>query len=367
MKEREVWFGLNETAQIGWKTLQAVALAVKDVSTLPDMSESEVLRLPLPPNKRSLVYQGSRKAFIESRIALYDQLGYRYIARSDAHYPALLQHMPEPPWVLYYKGDLSRLTLQMLGIVGTRLPTAYGKRVAYQFAKQLSELGWCMVSGMARGIDSQAHVGALEGIGKTIAVLGTPIDYIYPPENKRLYEQVEAEGLILSEYALGTVMHKGMFPRRNRIIAGLSLGVLVVEADEQSGSLITAELAHDMSREVFAVPGPITSSKSKGTHALIKNNTGSLVTGPRDIYDHYEYMKPVHTSIGTLFPELDQPALQVSQDEAKVLAYLNADPTSFDELYELTQFDFGHLHSVLISLLMTNKIQQHAGSSYVRI
>ncbi len=365
MMEREVWFGLHETPMIGWKTLKAIQETVKDVRVLPDLSESDIQELPLPKGKRKLIYQGSRKAFIEHRLELYDRRGYHYLTHADDEYPTLLRHIPQSPWVLYYRGNPDVFKHEQLGIVGTRFPTAYGRRVANQLSRQLSDQGWCMVSGMARGIDSESHWGALAGKGKTIGVLGTPIDYVYPPENRKLYDQVAAEGLIISEYPLQTVMAKGMFPYRNRIIAGLSRGVIVVEADRGSGSLITADAAFDANREVFAVPGPISSSKSRGTHDLIRNNKATLVTGTEDIYQALEYMKRQDGQPGPLFPELEQIGPALTQDEALIVSFLSAEPATFDRLYELSQFDFGHLHSVLISLLMKKWIEQHAGSSYI--
>jgi DNA processing protein len=189
----------------------------------------------------------------------------------EGPYPALLREISDPPLVLYAAGDLGRLTLPAVGIVGARAATHYGREVCGEIASHLSQAGVCVVSGMARGIDAAAHAGALGNAGGTIAVLGSGVDLCYPKENAALWKRIGQEGLLLSEYRPGTVPLPAFFPVRNRIIAGMASGVVVVEAARRSGSLITARLANDFGRDVFAVPGSVRSESSQGCHALLRD------------------------------------------------------------------------------------------------
>jgi DNA processing protein len=207
------------------------------------------------------------------------------VARTDSCYPALLQTIYNPPELLFYRGTLPAHD-QLLAIVGTRQASAYGKSAAKSLASALAASGFWVVSGAARGIDSAAHLGAMEQ-GKTIAVLGCGVDISYPPENAKLLNQVAASGAVLSEYPPGTPPNRGLFPARNRIISGLSRGVVVVEAGEKSGALITADAALEQNRDVFAVPGSIFSQQSRGSHNLIKQGA-KLVDCATDILEEYQ-------------------------------------------------------------------------------
>ena len=194
----------------------------------------------------------------------------RILTIADAEYPQLLLNTVDPPLILYVKGRLDLLNTRSLAIVGSRNASAQGLRNAEAFAKSISDAGLCIVSGMAHGIDAAAHLGGLQGSGSSIAVVGTGLDKIYPAANRELAHRLAQEGTIISEFPLGTPPLPANFPRRNRIISGLSQGCLVVEASVQSGSLITARMALEQGREVFAIPGSIHSPQSRGCHALIK-------------------------------------------------------------------------------------------------
>jgi DNA processing protein len=212
---------------------------------------------------------------------------------SDKDYPQLLKKIYDPPAILYFKGKNSGEILKnsldsCIGIVGTRTPTEYGKKVCEQISAELSNLGITVLSGFARGIDTVAHKTVLSdksSTGKTAAVFGCGLDVIYPPENKKLYEMIVEQGLILSEFEISAKPDSVNFPRRNRIISGLSLGVVVIESGKEGGALITARCALDQGREVYAVPGDINSRLSKGTNELIKNGQAKLVDGVEDILD----------------------------------------------------------------------------------
>ncbi|WP_100644177.1 DNA-processing protein DprA [Alteromonas facilis] len=223
------------------------------------------------------------------------------ITPEDSCYPELLSHITTAPLALFVKGNIELLKKPKISIVGSRKPTHYGKRIAFEFAQNLNQYGVCVVSGLALGIDAQAHKGSLGGQGNTIAVLGCGIDVCYPHRNRALFTDiVELGGLLLSEFAPGTAPHKGYFPRRNRIVSGLTFGVLVVEAAVKSGSLITARLALEQNREVFAVPGNINSPQSDGCHFLIQQGA-KLTTSVSDILDEIQVLSLLsdHTAIET--------------------------------------------------------------------
>lgn len=208
----------------------------------------------------------------------------RFLCIFDEDYPSLLRHIPDQPLTLFCRGDRKLLAEAAIGVVGSRKPTPYGRASCAYLVKELVQAGLAIVSGLAYGIDGEAHQTALAAGGKTIAVLGCGLNHVYPPRHQMLYEKIESFGLLLSEYPPDTPPVPGLFPERNRIISGLSLGVVVVEAAEKSGSLITADCALEQGRDVFAVPGPIFSLMSAGPHNLLKQGA-KLVTRPCDILE----------------------------------------------------------------------------------
>jgi len=225
--------------------------------------------------------------------AQVERMGWRLLTAFDPEYPALLSEIADPPFLLYAWGDLERLKLPAVAVVGSRNATRYGRDVAAALSRSLSDAGLAIVSGFARGVDAAAHAAALEGAGGTIAVLGCGLDVDYPREHAQLKEAIVAHGLLLSEYPPGEEPHSSNFPIRNRIIAGLSSGVVVVEASKRSGSLITARLANDSGRDVFAVPGSVFSGTSAGTHELLRDGA-ILCRGAQDV-------------LAELFPAIGEP------------------------------------------------------------
>lgn len=289
----------------------------------------------------------------------------------DQDYPALLKESPDPPLVLYTRGDTGLLHQPGIAMVGTRMPTAYGRKMGEELAQGLVISGFVIVSGLARGIDSVCHEAALSGGGGTIAVMATGMDMIYPPENRALFARIANEGLILTEYPRGTKPHPGLFPQRNRIIAGLTLGTLVVEADERSGSLITADAALDADREVFAVPGQVTSPKSRGALNLIRQGA-KMICEASDIIEEFDswlpnrlkntYNKERQVKEGSLNGEG-----HLTTDELQLYHILEQGPLTLDELLQQSRWDFGHLHSVLLSLIIKKQITQLPGAIYKTI
>lgn len=299
------------------------------------------------------------------------KLGGQAVTLRDERYPALLRETYDPPIVLYCLGDFTRaFTQPTLAIVGSRRCSTYGRNVAEMLGRELAERGVTIVSGLARGIDSAAHRGALDGRGLTAAVMGTGLDAAYPKENKRLAERIAEQGALVTEFPLGTPPVSQNFPFRNRVISGVALGVLVVEGAERSGSLITARLAYEQGREVFAVPGNITSAKSFGPNYLIKDGA-KLVQTWRDVVEEF----PLEIKAGILAAERGETRsqqlviddIQLSEPERLVLKMLRPDePVHIDQLIRRAELGTGELMGALLRLEMTDRIRQLPGKSFVR-
>ena len=300
------------------------------------------------------------------------------VTLGDAHYPASLLNIADPPLMLYMMGSLvprpeasasqGLAGMPCLAIVGSRNPTPQGQINATQFAQALSAAGWCVVSGLAMGVDGAAHEGALHAGGSTVAVVGTGLDRVYPRKHLALAHRIAARGLIVSEFALGTPPLTANFPRRNRLIAGLSQGTLVIEAAPQSGSLITARLAAEQGKEVFAIPGSIHSPLSRGCHLLIKQGA-KLVESAQDVLEELPALP------GKLLrPEMDganrppdsMPAFD-AQPDPPLLRALGFDPASLDELQARTGLATAALQAQLLELEMGGDLARLPGGKFVRI
>lgn len=292
-------------------------------------------------------------------------LGIFLIQRNDPLYPKALSEIYSPPFLLYGMGDYKILqTDRLIGMVGTRKPSSYGLIVAHKLAADLAARDWAVVSGLAAGIDGAAHRGALSVHGKTIAVLGSGVNRIYPPENRDLYEEIKEKGLLLSEYPPHMPPAKGLFPQRNRIISGLSRGVVVVESHQRSGSLITAEWALEQGREVFAVPGSILSAKSAGPHRLIKEGA-KLVASAADILDEFDV-----TYQAELFPESAPSSIGgetgYTEGEKALLGIISYTQIHIDELMRSVAIPLPRLHKLLLSLELKKAIKKLPGFFYIR-
>ncbi|MED4955126.1 DNA-processing protein DprA [Paenibacillus macerans] len=358
MEKKWILVGLHESPGLGWKRIRGI-LSRPDWGEAPDFTSADWMERGLGSELAMQMSELFTLNWIESRLELMRRKRIQAITLFDEEYPLLMKETARPPWVLYTLGEPRLLSTLSVAVVGTRLPTAYGRKVAVQLAEELCAHGITVVSGLARGIDGISHEAALRAGGSTIAVLGTAIDVAYPPENASLYRSIAEQGLIVSEYPIGTPGHPGMFPRRNRIIAGISRGTVVVEADARSGSLITVDWALEANRDVFAVPGPITSPKSRGTLALLKQGA-KIVTDAQDIWEEYRAIFPV--------PEMPvqtgKNANKLTDEERRIYHMLEQGNASFDELLVKTEWDFGLLHSVLLSLIMKKTVVQLPGSVY---
>jgi DNA processing protein len=276
-------------------------------------------------------------------------------------YPVQLRQIHEPPLILFVKGEFNEFsTHNVLSVVGTRNPSSYGQRVGKEFGRELSAKGAVVCSGMAIGIDSLAHWGAIEGGGKTIAVVATGPDICYPSSNKKLYKTIlEGHGSIVSEYFPGTTPEKWHFPERNRIIAGLSSGVLVVEAGDRSGALLTAEQAFNDSRRVFAIPGRIDSQMSIGTNRLIARNVAMLVTSVDMIFEELNWVPTQYKDVRTV--------VELFGREKEVFDILTYEPVHFDMLCDRANMEAGELSATLTMLELAGIVQRHPGEWYSKI
>jgi DNA processing protein len=285
----------------------------------------------------------------------------------DPLYPALLKNIHDPPVVLYVLGAPELLTCRGMGIVGSRAATHYGKDIAQQMAGSLSRQGFTIISGLALGIDTAAHNGALAAEGKTIAVLGCGLDIVYPPSNHNLYKRIASAGAVVSEYPLGTKPDSFRFPARNRIISGLSLGIVVVEAANRSGSLITASHALEQGREVFAVPGRIDSVKSAGTHTLLQQGA-KLVHSINDIVEEFP-ANVFQQSVEEAGMEEDEQVFSenLSQEEAELFEFIGVYPRTFDEIIKDSGFTPQRINEVLLLLELKGMVQTLPGKSYQRV
>ena len=293
------------------------------------------------------------------------QKGYQIVTMTNSDYPPLLRQIPDPPPFLYVFGRLDNSS-RSIAIVGSRNATRYGILTTRRLCYDLVKLKMTIVSGMALGIDSAAHEGALMGGGNTIAVLGSGLERVYPEQNRKLFYQIAENGAVISEFPLKTEPDAHNFPRRNRIISGISLGTVVVEATKRSGSLITASLAAEQNREVFAVPGSIQSFKSTGTHTLIKQGA-KLVEHAGDIMEEFSHLIKTPGENDELSGDRINKISLLSADEMRVLESLEPYPVHIDDLARMLSMESGKLSSILLQLELKGMVLQSAGKFFSKI
>ncbi|WP_295761450.1 DNA-processing protein DprA [Undibacterium sp.] len=357
------WLRLEQTAGVGLDTarkllaafgLPAQIFQASHAALTQVVSERVALAL-LNPNSAGLEIQ------IERTRAWCQQAGNQVLTLIDAEYPPALLEIPDPPILIYVKGRSALLTAPSIAVVGSRNATAQGLSHAEKFSESLSHAGLTISSGLAAGIDAAAHQGGLRGIGSTIAVIGTGADIVYPARNRNLAHLIANEGCIISEYALGMPALAANFPRRNRLISGLAKGVLVIEAAAQSGSLITARMAAEQGRDVFAIPGSIHSPLSKGCHQLIKQGA-KLVDAAQDILDELRVL-PMMSASSVIQTELmADPAVQ-----DPLLQALGYDPVHIDTLLARTTYDIASLSTQLLERELAGQIESLHGGMYRRL
>jgi len=292
------------------------------------------------------------------------ELNVSLLSLSSPQYPDSLRSIPDSPVLLYYSGSLDCLTRPTVAIIGARTATEYGRRISSMLAAELSTMGITIVSGAAYGIDAAAHRGALQAGGGTVAVLGCGVDVVYPRSHAGLFREIIDSGVLLSEYPVGTPPEGFRFPARNRIISGLVKGVVVVEATEKSGSLITARLALDQGREVFAVPGRVDSPKSAGTHRLIQQGA-HLVHTVADILEGLSWGSS--TLMSTQKMEKTSRALSVTPQERQLLGCLDVYPLDIDTIVRMTDCAIVDIHALLLQLELKGLVRQLPGQQYERL
>lgn len=347
------WLQLARSENVGPATfhelLKRYQTPQKALAVLPDLARQGGLKRPLKI--------ASFKEIEKELKDTYD-FGAQILTFNDPLYPSLLKHIDSPPPVLTAKGRLQLLHAPHFAIVGARNASAMGKKMAYHFAKGLGEKGWCIASGLARGIDTSAHQGSLET--GTVGVMGNGIDQIYPPENQALYAQISEKGLLLTECAFGVKPHATLFPKRNRIISGLSRCLLVVEAALKSGSLITARFGLDQGRDIFAIPGHPLDPRARGCNQLIKNGAILVETlediereiSPSDILKLKEETEVFSTPVSSL--DLNQTRKLINEN-------LSIVPICIDELIRECQLSASELMSVLLEMEIAGRLERFPG------
>lgn len=296
---------------------------------------------------------------LDGELRRIDQFGANIVTTDDSEYPALLRQIYDPPLVLYVRGTLRPEDAYAIAMVGTRQSTLYGRQTAERLARQLAASGVTVVSGGARGIDSASHEGALQSGGRTIAVLGTGLDIVYPAENVKLYQRIAEQGAVITQFPFGRKGDKQSFPIRNRIVAGMTQGTVVVEANRASGALITANFAAEYGRTVYAVPGRVDSPRSAGCHDLIKDGA-QLCESAEDVLTEFAHLQAIEPEE----PEIPMPTL--SHPEQHVFHVLTHEEMQQDEIIRRSELPAAQVSVILLQLEMKKLVQQHPGRLFSR-
>ncbi|RME76237.1 MAG: DNA-protecting protein DprA [Chloroflexi bacterium] len=351
------WIGFSKVAGIGPARLRLLLDYYGDISAAWHANPGELRAIGLDRRSVENLVQTRRQVNLDAELEKLARLHVTALTWDTPEYPALLRKIPDPPPILYVRGRLDPADDWSVAVVGTRRASAYGKECTRLLVRGLVENGITVVSGLAYGIDTEAHQTAIKAGGRTLAVLGCGVDIVYPAENRRLAQAIMEHGALISEYPLGTNPESGNFPRRNRIISGLSLGVLVVEGSIQSGARITADYALEQGREVFAVPGSILRQSGTGPNYLIQNGA-KLVTGVNDILEELNLtMVAAQAEARTIIPD--------NALEASLLQHLSADPVHIDELGAATGLKAAEIAGTLAMMELKGMVRQVGGMHYV--
>jgi DNA processing protein len=370
----EKWLTLIRSDGVGPTTLTKLMKHFGSADLALAASISELAKVNGIGYKTAERISATRGKFdVKRELELAEKLGVWIIHLEDPRYPPVLKQIYDPPPILYIKGTLTKQDNLAISIVGTRRCSLYGQEQASQFAHFLGSAGFTVVSGMARGVDTAAHQGALSAGGRTIAVQGCGLTHIFPPENKRLFELIAKSGACISELPLQYEPLSENFPPRNRIIAGLSLGSIVIEAGLRSGALITARAALESNREVMAVPGKIDSPLSKGTHQLIKQGA-RLIESTEDVMDALGYIgeqmkSHVRTAVEESSDRVEKSifnfsAMKLSSDEKCIYDHLSKEPVHLEQIITNTEMAPGSVNASLISLRLKGLIKQSPGNLF---
>lgn len=367
MEPKEAFVALNMIEHVGPVRVRQLLERFGDAPSILAASGAQLRQVPgIGEETAAAIAAWERTIDLAAELKRIEDYGCQILIPSDPSYPPLLREIYDPPMVLYVKGNLQPSDKNGVAIVGSRQTTPYGVEVARRFGYQLAYVGVTVVSGGARGIDTAAHQGALTGKGRTIVVLGTGINLVFPPENVELFQRVAANGAVLTQFPFNRPADRQTFPIRNRIVAGMTLGSVVVEASLNSGALITANFAVEYGRQVFAVPGRIDSPRSKGCHELIKKGA-KLCEGAEDILSEFEYLFPPTNRPAAPSETGVLPALALSENEDKVYGLVaEGRETSIDEVIRQSGLPASAVSVALLSLEMKRLVRQLPGKLFMR-
>jgi DNA processing protein len=357
MNHIRYYLGFNLVNGIGPARLDRLIERCGSIEAAWRAQSAELIAAGLDAKTAAALVKAQRTLDLDAELERVERAGVRLISREDASYPMALAQIPAPPPLLYVRGQISGVDDWSVAVVGTRSPTTYGREVTRRIVGELAAAGVTVVSGLAIGVDTIAHAAALETSGRTIAVLGSGLDQVYPERNRALAEQITANGALVSEFPLGTRPTPQLFPVRNRIISGFSLGTLVVEAGEKSGALITVGFALEQGRDVFAVPGPIFSPKSAGPNQLIRDGAG-LVTRGQDI------LEALNLSAAAIQQEV-QAVLPDDPTEAALMELVSYEAQHIDEIGRQSDMPITVVSSTLAILELKGLVRQAGPMQYV--
>jgi DNA processing protein len=402
-KETKSLVHLSIIPGVGYQTIRRLLTAFESAQRALDATLEELTQVEgLTANISQQLVSGKSRVSVDQELELIEAHNCHLLAINDSTYPMLLKEIADPPPLLYVRGELGQPDAPSITIVGTRSPTNYGKTISRQLSQQLAESGITVISGFARGIDTCAHQGALQANGRTIAVLGNGLSQIYPAENRELADEIMKSGALISEFPMAVPPFPKNFPRRNRVVSGMSSGTVVVEASIRSGSLITARHAAEQGREVFAVPGQIFSNQSKGSHQLI-NQGAKLINAIDDIWEAFPNRRltpsltspPIQlpldqndsargrvnsnlfaevsardTSIGSTGTSSANPSVQATQqlstDERAILEAIGVPCSHIDQIARTTALPMNKVSSALVMLELKGIVQQMPGKQFAR-
>lgn len=364
LSELKSWLALFTVPQVGPVRYMSLVRHFGSPQKVLDAAKDELAELPdIGPITATNIKNGVIWEDVEKQTQLIQKSGAKLLTFKDQDYPQNLLSIYDPPPFLFVKGEITKEDQNAVAIVGCRSASTYGKRITENIARELASKGITIVSGMARGIDSIAHTSALKEKGRTLAVFGSGVDVIYPSENKKLADKIMSCGALISEFPMGTTPDAPNFPRRNRLISGLSLGVVVVEAGAKSGALLTANCALEQNREVFAIPGNLGAKTSEGTNRLIKQGA-KLVTSVEDIL---EELKVTIRGIESSSEVTSQEDLSnLSEKEKSVYELISEEPSHIDKIAPQASVSVSDALSLLLSLELKGMVRQLSGKMFVR-
>jgi DNA processing protein len=359
MNNKHYWVGFNLVKGVGAVRVRALLEAFGDLETAWHASLFELARAGLSAKLAERISQVRASVDLDEFVAQAEAAGIRILTWLDDEYPLHLKEIDQPPPVLYLRGEFTLEDSWAVAIVGTRAVTPYGRQITEELATVLAHNGVTVVSGLARGVDAIAHSAALKAGGRTLAVLGSGVDRLYPPENRAMAEKIMLQGAVLSDYAPGTPPESANFPPRNRIISGLSMATVVIEAGDTSGALITSEFAVEHGRDVFAVPGNVYAPQSKGTNRLLRNGAKPLLD-PRDVLEALDLTRNVERrEVRKIIPG--------DSTEAALLGVLGAEPLHVDTIRNQTGLPIEKISAALTMMELKGMVRQVGGMNYVTV